>query len=183
MPTDCGTVASFIVPERPDDTWSGAGRMLLAALIGYVMTSANCVHQRHLRSVARMTVTGNDISKLLSRLVQSERAQLPAWVVDSFNQYISLEPETRNSAVFNVNMAMNPWNNPLISAATETSDFDIRDLRREKIAIFVCCSIAELVQFRPIIRMLFQQIHDLMMMERPKPVDRHEGHRQVIGTD
>lgn len=174
MPTDCGTAASFIIPERADDTWSGAGRMLLSALIGYVMSSQNCRGQRHLRSVARMTVTGKDISAVLRSLVATEGAMLPNWVCDGFNQYVALEPETRNSAVFNINMAMNPWNNPLISAVTETSDFDIRHLREERIAIFVVCGIAELVQFRPIIRILFQQIHDLMMMERPKVKDRYE---------
>ena len=174
MPTDCGTAASFIIPERADDTWSGAGRMLLSALIGYVMSSENCQGQRHLRSVARMTVTGKDISAVLRSLVASEGAMLPTWVCDGFNQYVALEPETRNSAVFNINMAMNPWNNPLISAVTETSDFDIRRLREERTAIFVVCSVAELVQFRPIIRILFQQIHDLMMMERPKAKDRYE---------
>jgi type IV secretion system protein VirD4 len=63
---------------------------------------------------------------------RQDRAQhLPTWVIDNFNQYIALEPETRNSAVFNVNMAMSLWNNGLISAATETSDFDIRELRRQ----------------------------------------------------
>ena len=174
MPTDCGTAASFIIPERADDTWSGAGRMLLATLIGYVMSSPNCRGQRHLRSVARMTVTGKDISAVLRSLVASEGAMLPNWICDGFNQYVALEPEIRNSAVFNINMAMNPWNNHLISAVTETSDFDIRRLREERAAIFVVCGIAELVQFRPIIRILFQQIHDLMMMERPKAKDRYE---------
>ena len=169
-----GTVAGFIISERPDDTWSGAGRMLFAALIGYVMASENCRGQRHRRSVARMTVTGKDISTVLKSLVAAEASKLPAWVCDAFNQYIALEPEARNSAVFNINMAMNPWNNPLISAVTATSDFDIRRLRQDRMAIFLVCSIAELVQFRPIIRILFQHIHDLMMMERPKPKDRHE---------
>ena len=127
MPTDCAVVASFLVPERADDTWSGAARMLLATLIGYVLASRNCEGSRHLRGVARMTVTGKDISVVLKSLARTEGQLLPRWIVDGFNQYVALEPETRNSAVFNVNMAMNPWNNPLISSATETSDFDLRD--------------------------------------------------------
>ena len=57
----------------------------------------------------------------------------------------SRKPETERS--FNVNMAMNPWNNPLISSATETSDFDLREFRRERMAVFVACSIPELVHF------------------------------------
>ena len=127
-----------------------------------------------MRTVARMTTTGKDISSVLRAIVKTERQHLPTWVVDSFNQYIALEPETRNSAVFNVNMAMSLWNNGLISAATETSDFDIRELRRQPMTIFIGCTIAELSIFRPLIRILFQQIHDLMMVKIPGEDEPHQ---------
>ena len=167
-------VASFIIPEKADDTWAGAGRLLLSALIGYVLSSPLIAGAQHMRSVARMTTTGNDISSVLRAIVKTERQHLPAWIVDSFNQYIALEPETRNSAVFNVNMAMSLWNNGLISAATETSDFDIRELRRQPMTIFIGCTIAELAIFRPLIRILFQQIHDLMMVKLPGADEPHQ---------
>ncbi len=174
MATDCLVVASFVIPEKADDTWAGAGRLLLAALIGYVLASPLIVGAQHMRTVARMTTTGKDISTVLRAIVKTERAHLPAWVTDSFNQYIALEPETRNSAVFNVNMAMSLWNNGLIAAATETSDFDIRELRRKPMTIFIGCTIAELAIFRPLIRILFQQIHDLMMVRIPGPDEPHQ---------
>ena len=174
MATDCLVVASFIIPEKADDTWAGAGRLLLSALIGYVLSSPLIVGAQHMRSVARMTTTGKDISSVLRAIVKTERPHLPTWVVDNFNQYIALEPETRNSAVFNVNMAMSLWNNGLISAATETSDFDIRELRRQPMTIFIGCTIAELAIFRPLIRILFQQIHDLMMVKIPGEDEPHQ---------
>ncbi|QND69576.1 type IV secretory system conjugative DNA transfer family protein (plasmid) [Mesorhizobium loti] len=174
MATDCLVVASFVIPEKADDTWAGAGRLLLSALIGYVLSSPLIAGAQHMRSVARMTTTGKDISSVLRAIVKTERLHLPTWVVDSFNQYIALEPETRNSAVFNVNMAMSLWNNGLISAATETSDFDIRELRRHPMTIFIGCTIAELSIFRPLIRILFQQIHDLMMVKIPGEDEPHQ---------
>jgi type IV secretion system protein VirD4 len=174
MATDCLVVASFVIPEKADDTWAGAGRLLLSALIGYVLSSPLSAGAQHMRSVARMTTTGKDISAVLRAIVKTERLHLPTWVVDSFNQYIALEPETRNSAVFNVNMAMSLWNNSLISAATETSDFDIRELRRQPMTIFIGCTIAELAIFRPLIRILFQQIHDLMMVKIPGAEEPHQ---------
>ena len=174
MATDCLVVASFIIPEKADDTWAGAGRLLLSALIGYVLASPLTAGAQHMRTVARLTTTGRDISTTLRAIVKTERGHLPAWVVDSFNQYIALEPETRNSAVFNVNLAMSLWNNDLISAATETSDFDIRELRRKPITIFIGCTIAELAIFRPLIRILFQQIHDLLMGKLPGPDEPHQ---------
>ncbi len=69
--------------------------------------------------------TGKDISVL--RAIVKTEAPAPADLGGGqLRPYIALEPETRNSAVFNVNTAMSLWNNGLISAATETSDFDIR---------------------------------------------------------
>jgi type IV secretion system protein VirD4 len=174
MATDCLVVASFVIPEKADDTWAGAGRLLLSALIGYVLSSPLIAAAQHMRTVARMTTTGKDISSVLRAIVKTEHQNLPTWVVDSFNQYIALEPETRNSAVFNVNMAMSLWNNGLISAATETSDFDIRELRRTPMTIFIGCTIAELSIFRPLIRILFQQIHDLMMVKIPGEDEPHQ---------
>jgi len=174
MATDCLVVASFVIPEKADDTWAGAGRLLLSALIGYVLASPLTVGAQHMRTVARMTTTGKDISSVLRAIVKTERQHLPTWIVDSFNQYIALEPETRNSAVFNVNMAMSLWNNGLISAATETSDFDIQQLRRQPMTIFIGCTIAELSIFRPLIRILFQQIHDLMMVKIPGDDEPHQ---------
>lgn len=180
MATDCLVVASFVIPEKADDTWAGAGRLLLSALIGYVLSSPLTASAQHMRSVARMTTTGKDISTVLRAIVQTESQHLPTWVIDSFNQYIALEPETRNSAVFNVNMAMSLWNNGLISAATVTSDFDIRELRRRPMTIFIGCTIAELAIFRPLIRILFQQIHDLLMEKIPGP---DEPHRVLLMLD
>ncbi|WP_089172749.1 type IV secretory system conjugative DNA transfer family protein [Bosea sp. AS-1] len=174
MATDCLVVASFVIPEKADDTWAGAGRLLLSALIGYVLASPLTAAAQHMRTVARMTTTGKDISTVLRAIVKTEAQHLPTWILDSFNQYIALEPETRNSAVFNVNMAMSLWNNGLISAATETSDFDIRELRRQPMTIFIGCTIAELSIFRPLIRILFQQIHDLLMEKIPGPDEPHQ---------
>ncbi|MFY0010876.1 hypothetical protein ABTP68_19750, partial [Acinetobacter baumannii] len=86
-----------VIPEKADDTWAGAGRLLLSSLIGYVLASPLTKGAEHMRTVARMTTTGKDISTVLRAIVKTERSHLPTWVIDSFNQYIALEPETRNS--------------------------------------------------------------------------------------
>jgi type IV secretion system protein VirD4 len=180
MPTDALVVAGFIVPDTPGEVWGKSARLLLAAMIGYVLTSPLCEGARHLRAVARMLVSGKDISIYLKSIVLTESDPLPSWVVDAFNQYIALEPETRNSAVFNLNIALNPWNNRLVAAATETSDFDIRELRRKRISIFIGCSVAQLDAFRPLLNILIQQIHDVLMMAPPK---RDEPHQVLLMID
>jgi type IV secretion system protein VirD4 len=180
MPTDALVVAGFIVPDTPGEVWGKSARLLLAAMIGYVLTSPLCDGARHLRSVARMLVSGKDISIYLKSIVLTESDHLPSWVVDAFNQYIALESETRNSAVFNLNIALNPWNNRLVAAATATSDFDIRELRRKRMSVFIGCSVAQLDAFRPLLNILVQQIHDVLMMAPPK---RDEPHQVLLMID
>lgn len=180
MPTDALVVAGFIVPDTPGEVWGKSARLLLAAMIGYVLTSPLCENARHLRSVARMLVSGKDISAYLKSIVHTEAEHLPSWVNDAFNQYIALEPETRNSAVFNLNIALNPWNNQLVAAATETSDFDIRELRRKRMSIFIGCSVAQLDAFRPLLNILIQQIHDVLMVAPPQ---RDEPHQVLLMID
>lgn len=169
MSTDALVVASFFVEPSKPEIWGRAARLLMAALIGYVLTSKKTENERHMRSVARLTVTGESFLEVLKSRVKTEAADLPQWVIDGFNQFIALENETRNSVLFNVNTALNPWNNPLVAAATATSDFDIREFRRVPNALFIGCSVAQLAVFRPIIKLLVQQIHDVLMSNLPDP--------------
>ena len=180
MPTDALVVAGFIVPDTPGEIWGKSARLLLAAMIGYVLTSRACQRARHLRSVAKMLVSGKDIAGALRAILDTEGSSLPSWVTDAFNQYNALEPETRNSAVFNLNIALNPWNNRLVAAATQQSDFDIRDLRRKRMAIFIGCSVAQLDAFRPLLNILVQQIHDVLMAAPPR---RDEPHQVLLMID
>ena len=143
-------------------------------MIGYVLTSPLCDGARHLHSVARMLISGQDIAAHLNSIIMTEGERLPSWVRDGFNQYVALEPETRNSAVFNLNIALNPWNNRLVAAATSTSDFDIRELRRTRMSIFIGCSVAQLDAFRPLLNILVQQIHDVLMMAPPGQDEPHQ---------
>lgn len=176
MPTDCNVVASFVVPEGvgSSEIWSRAARQLLSAMIGYVVASPRYEGRRHMRSVTLLTATGQDFRKVLKSLVDGEADALPPWVVQGFNQFIALEQETRNSALFNVTAALNPWTSDLIAAVTATSDFDIRELRRTPMAVFIGCSVAQLDVYRPIIKILVQQIHDLMMAAMPGPDEPHK---------
>lgn len=182
MPTDAMVVASFIIPEGTgsSEIWSRSARLLLQAMIGYVIASPRYEGRRHLRSVSRMTTTGVDFQTVLKAIVDNEGKELPFWVVDGFNQFIVIEKETRNSTLFNLNTALNPWNSELIAAATSTSDFDIRELRRKVMAVFIGCSVAQLEVYRPIIKILVQQIHDVLMTKIP---DDDEPHKVLMMID
>ena len=167
MATDSLVVASFLIPDDGREIWGRSARILLAAMIGFVLAAKQFEGRRHLRAVAELTTTQADFRDVLQLLLKGEQDNVPQWVSDGFNQFIAIEPETRNSALFNITTALGPWNNALIAAVTAETDFDIRNLRRERMAIFIGCSIAQLEIFRPVLKLLIQQIHDQLMSAPP----------------
>jgi type IV secretion system protein VirD4 len=176
MATDCANIASFLVATGSvENEWALAARKTVAALLGYVMTSIHFDKARHIRSAVRVISTGHDIADVLKTIVATENdVSVPSWVLDAFNQFVAIPDRTRGSVMFNVNNAFAPWDSPLISAATETSDFDIRDLRRKRMSIFIGSPLADLESYRALIRILFQQIHDVLMRDLPGADEPHQ---------
>jgi type IV secretion system protein VirD4 len=176
MATDCANIASFLVTTGSvENEWTLAARKTVAALLGYVMTSIHFERARHIRSAVRVISTGHDIADVLKTIVATEEdGPVPPWVLDALNQFVAIPDRTRGSVMFNVNNAFAPWDSPLICAVTETSDFDIRDLRRKRMSIFIGSPLADLESYRPLIRILFQQIHDVLMRNLPGADEPHQ---------
>lgn len=62
---------------------------------------------------------------------------------------------------------LNLWADPLIKAATTTSDFSIYDLRRDPTSIFLCVSPNDLEVIAPLVRLFFQQIVSILQRTLP----------------
>ena len=180
MATDCQNIAGFLATSHTENEWTLAARKIIAALLGYVLTSALCEGERTIRSAVRLISTGQDMADVLKAIVATEAADIPQWVVDDFNQFIAIPDRTRGSVMFNVANAFAPWSSDLITQATSTSDFDIRLLRKKPMAIFIGTPLADLESYRPLVRILFQQIHDVLMRNLPS---RDEPHRVLLLLD
>ncbi|RWA98379.1 MAG: type IV secretion system protein VirD4 [Mesorhizobium sp.] len=62
---------------------------------------------------------------------------------------------------------LNLWADPLIKAATTTSDFSIYDLRRDPTTIYLCVSPNDLEVIAPLVRLFFQQVVSVMQRTMP----------------
>jgi type IV secretion system protein VirD4 len=67
---------------------------------------------------------------------------------------------------------MNLWLNPRVCAATEASDFDLRDLRERRMSLYLGVSPDNLARVAPLYNLLLQQLVDLNTRDRPTG-DRH----------
>lgn len=69
---------------------------------------------------------------------------------------------------------LNLWADPLIKAATTTSDFSVHDLRRKRSTIYICVSPNDLEVIAPLIRLFFQQVVSVLQRAMPARDERHE---------
>lgn len=60
------------------------------------------------------------------------------------------------------------WNNPLVDAATSANDFDLRDVRRRRMSIYLGVTPDNLDRLAPLLNLFFQQLIDLNTRELPE---------------
>lgn len=69
---------------------------------------------------------------------------------------------------------LNLWADPLIKAATTTSDFSIYDLRRDPTSIYLCVSPNDLEVIAPLVRLFFQQVVSILQRSMPQKDETFE---------
>jgi len=152
----------IVVTDKGETFWAETARSLLAGVLGYVTDSATMEGRRNIRSALRMFSADVGFKELLDDIVENE-PNLNAFVVDAFNQHRHRDVKQRPSFEAHITTALKAWNNSLVAGMTASSDFDIRELRRQPFTIFIAAPVSDFGSVEPIIRLLIQQIHDVLL--------------------
>ncbi|MCD2174938.1 type IV secretory system conjugative DNA transfer family protein [Rhizobium sp. C4] len=173
--TDLINLSASLLPigEREDGYWKQTARGLLAGVLGYVMEAKSMEGRRNFRSVLRMFSTGRSFSDVLTEIIDTE-PELNDFILGSFRQHLGRDEEQRPSFEGHIVTALAPFNNLLIAEACAQSDFDIRDLRRAPFSLFIAAPVSDFGTVEPIIRLLIQQIHDVMLRSLPGKDEPHK---------
>ena len=169
----------IVVSDKGETFWAETARSLLAGVLGYVTDSATMEGRRNIRSALRMFSADVGFKELLDEIIESEPG-LNAFVTDAFNQHRQRDVKQRPSFEAHITTALKAWNNSLVASVTASSDFDIRDLRRRPFTIFIAAPVSDFGSVEPIIRLLIQQIHDVLLRNIP---GADEPHKVVLMLD
>ena len=179
--TDLGTLATALLPapEGVDAYWVETARSLFAGLVGYVMESETMEERRTLRSVLRLFSVGEPgepgeaLFGVLKTILQNE-PHLPSFIADAFRQHLGREVRQRGSFEAHITTALAAWNNRLLADVTSHSDFDITQLRKKPFSIFIAAPVSDFGVVEPLIRLLIQQIHDVLLRKEPCEDEPHK---------
>jgi type IV secretion system protein VirD4 len=83
-------------------------------------------------------------------------------------QFINTSDNTRSSILASFNAPLGIWANPIVDAATSANDFDLRDVRKRRMSVYIGITPDHLAEAGRIVNLLFSQLVNLNTKELPQ---------------
>ncbi len=160
-------VMLFPAPQAADPFWAEAARTGFIGVGSLVAATPGSPFS--LGAIYHALTQGNPRTQLPKILEARKEAGQPlsAGCVSAISDFCSASENTFASIKQTITARMNLWLNPRVCAATEASDFDLRDLRERRMSLYLTVSPDNLARVAPLYNLLLQQLIDLNTRERP----------------
>jgi type IV secretion system protein VirD4 len=165
-------VMLFPAPVSADPFWAEAARTGLIGVGAYAAETDDLPF--NLGAIYAALTEGDPRTRFPKIIAARRKAGRPLsdGCARALEDFCSASENTFASIKQTLTSRMNLWLNPRVCAATEVSDFDLRDLRDRRMSLYLTVSPDNLARVAPLYNLLLQQLIDLNTRERPT-ADRH----------
>jgi type IV secretion system protein VirD4 len=154
----------FVAPEHGEAFWANGARTGFTGVGAYLAEATT--HPLTLGVIYRHMTDGDvrdffkcELANPALALSTGCRTALADFAGGSDNSFADIKKTITN--------VLGLWLNPIVDAATSVSDFDLRDLRKRRMSIYLGVSPDELDRIAPLYNLLFQQLVDLNVRDLP----------------
>jgi type IV secretion system protein VirD4 len=178
---DLQRIAEMLYPDPPnvDPFWTASARSLFLGIALYLFETPSL--RRTVGEVLRQGMASDDegFGQHWKRLIEGRNSgsrPLSPECVRALYDVIDLAPVTASSIRKTFTSRLDLWLNPILDAATAESDFDLRELRKSPMSIYVGVNPDDLHRLRPVLNLFFQQAIGLQTRELPErnPALKHQ---------
>ena len=168
---DVQKIANMLFPDQSgtDVIWTATPRGLFLGIVLYLAETPR--KSLTLGQVLRETLTDGDGSEYFAKTINERTTSgkpLSGACIRALNSYISISSEnTRAGVMTSFRSRLELWMNPLVDAATSANDFDLRDVRKRRMSIYLGVTPDNLERMAPLLNLFFQQLIDLNTRELP----------------
>ena len=170
---DLQRIAEMLYPDPPnvDPFWTASARSLFLGIALYLFETPSL--PKTIGEVLRQGMASDDegFGQHWKRLIEgrnSGKFPLSPQCVRALYDVIDLAPVTASSIRKTFTSRLDLWLNPILDWATSDNDFDLRELRAQRISIYVGVNPDDLHRLRPVVNLLFQQAIGLQTRELPE---------------
>lgn len=177
--SDVQSIAAMLYPVsdlHKDPFWANQAQNAFVAFALYAFEQAAYLAEQYGAPFDEPTMGG--LYRLASGRPGQEfkayLAELAAWphlsasARTAFATLLGQANETFASIMGTFKEPLNPWLNPVVDAATSGNDFDLRDVRRKKMSIYVAIQPNKLAESRLILNLFFSQLINQNTRELPQ---------------
>ena len=168
---DVQKIGNMLFPDHPgtDVIWTATPRSLFLGVCLYLLETPG--KPVTLGQVLRETLVNGDGSAYFAKVINDRAAAgrpLSGACVRALNTYISIAADTTRSGIIGgFRSRLELWMNPMIDAATSANDFDLRDVRKKRMSIYLGVTPDNLERMAPLLNLFFQQLIALNTCELP----------------
>jgi type IV secretion system protein VirD4 len=154
----------FVAPDHGEAFWANGARTGFAGVGAWLAETSDApltmgAIYRHLSDGDARSYFKKELANPGLNLSTGCRTALSDFAGGSDNSFADIKKTITN--------VLGLWLNPLVDAATATSDFDLRQLRSRPMSIYLGVSPDELDRIAPLYNLLFQQLIDLNVRALP----------------
>ena len=154
---DLQKIAHLLLPKH--DFWENEARTLLVGLCLYLLDDPEAtVTFGNILCTIRETNFFDFVHDLLTH----RREQMNPVACMALNAFIQKAEKERSGVLSTLSSALELWANPLVDAATSSSDF-----KKERTTLYVGVSPNNLHRLRPLLQILYQQATDILTEREP----------------
>lgn len=165
--TDIQRIAHILIPDskKSDPIWQQASRKLFKAIVLYLLDTPE--KPTTLGEISRLLKQRN-FDDWLASVTEENNHLDPEFYRNSYS-YLNNHEKTRSSILETLTGYFELFEDPLIDAATSESDFDLRELRKKKISIYIGFTDDDMERLAPLLTLFWQQLISVMIKKIPGP--------------
>jgi type IV secretion system protein VirD4 len=172
--SDLKKIAAIFYPTTggENDTWNESAGSLWIGIALYLLdmeqqdpTTKVAVSQIIKTSIP---ASGDPLEKWMELTLKAKSDQLGEDTKQYFRKFMSAADRTRASILVNFSNGVAVFSNPITAAATDASDFDLRDLRKKKMSVYLGLSPNSLATHAKIVNLFFSLLVNENTKELPE---------------
>lgn len=181
---DIRNIAAALFPTPPgtaDPYWIKDARLLFAGITSYVMeTPALDDKDRNLGTILKIMNSADEpILEFIASLREERRSEVSEFTLQCLMAYVDMSDRQFSGLYGNIRTNLAPFMNERIARATSRSSFDIRNLKRDRVSLYLDFRTQQILSLGPLFNVLITQLMNYMSMSMLGPGE----HRVLIMLD
>ncbi len=162
MVDDVQKISSLIMPKQ--DFWENESRSLFMGIVLYLI--ADSTKRKSFGEVVR-TLRSDDVVYNLAVVLDTLGSVIHPVAYMNLAAFLQKADKERSGVISTLNSGLELWANPLIDAATASSDFNVLEFKKKKTTVYVGLTPDNISRLQKLMQVFYQQATEFLSRKMP----------------